>query len=226
MFVLAVLFGFTLVFRALGLAGVALFDTWLLSARAALAVMFSFTAASHFGPMKKDLIAMVPPSFPRPDFACDGDGTGGVCWRCRADDTGDPNVGGFGTDSAARRHAPRKHQRRTAWGPPERSSGDRALAAHTDATAVRVLGLGDPIAAGDSDTIPEPAERVRIFTRQSSQPDRSRRATNRMCRVVMITDTQSVQGCAAGVKRILGARTKQAESDVGPLFEQGHVACH
>src|SRR5262245_19330794 len=68
MFVLAVLFGFTLVFRALGLAGVALFDTWLLSARAALAVMFSFTAASHFGPMKKDLIAMVPPSFPRPDL--------------------------------------------------------------------------------------------------------------------------------------------------------------
>ena len=29
--------------------------------------MFLFTAVSHFAPMRKDLIAMVPPSFPRPD---------------------------------------------------------------------------------------------------------------------------------------------------------------
>jgi uncharacterized membrane protein len=29
--------------------------------------MFAFTAVSHFAPMKKDLIAMVPPALPRPD---------------------------------------------------------------------------------------------------------------------------------------------------------------
>jgi uncharacterized membrane protein len=29
--------------------------------------MFAFTAMSHFTPMKKDLIAMVPPALPRPD---------------------------------------------------------------------------------------------------------------------------------------------------------------
>jgi uncharacterized membrane protein len=66
--VLLVLFASTLVFRGLGLAGVALFATWLLSARAALAAMFLFTSASHFGSMKQDLIAMVPPSLPRPDL--------------------------------------------------------------------------------------------------------------------------------------------------------------
>jgi uncharacterized membrane protein len=65
---LLVLFASTLLFRALGLAGVAFLDGWSLAARAALAVMFVFTAASHFGPMKKDLIAMVPPSLPRPDL--------------------------------------------------------------------------------------------------------------------------------------------------------------
>jgi uncharacterized membrane protein len=68
MIVLAVLLGSTIVFRALGLAGVGLFATWPLSARAGLAAMFLFTSASHFGPMKKDLIAMVPPSLPRPDL--------------------------------------------------------------------------------------------------------------------------------------------------------------
>jgi uncharacterized membrane protein len=66
--VLLVLLVSTLLFRGLGLAGVAVFDTWVLSARAALAIMFLFTAASRFGPMKKDLIAMVPPSLPRPDL--------------------------------------------------------------------------------------------------------------------------------------------------------------
>ena len=30
--------------------------------------MFVFTAVSHFAPMRKDLIAMVPPSLPRPDL--------------------------------------------------------------------------------------------------------------------------------------------------------------
>jgi uncharacterized membrane protein len=30
--------------------------------------MFVFTAVSHFAPMRKDLIAMVPPGLPRPDL--------------------------------------------------------------------------------------------------------------------------------------------------------------
>jgi uncharacterized membrane protein len=67
MLVLIVLFGSLLVFRASGLGGVTMLATWLASARAALAVMFLFTSISHFTPMKKDLIAMVPASLPRPD---------------------------------------------------------------------------------------------------------------------------------------------------------------
>jgi len=67
MLVLIILFGLSLVFRASGFAGVAMFATWIASARAAFAAMFLFTAVSHFTPMKKDLVAMVPASLPRPD---------------------------------------------------------------------------------------------------------------------------------------------------------------
>jgi uncharacterized membrane protein len=66
--VLIVLFGALFLFRLLGIAGVDYFATWVASARAALATMFLFTAISHFTPMKKDLIGMVPPSLPRPDL--------------------------------------------------------------------------------------------------------------------------------------------------------------
>jgi uncharacterized membrane protein len=65
---LIVLFGSCLVYRLLGVVGIDLFATWTTSARAALASMFLFTAASHFAPMRKDLIAMVPPGLPRPDL--------------------------------------------------------------------------------------------------------------------------------------------------------------
>jgi uncharacterized membrane protein len=65
--VLIVLFGSLLIFRLLGFAGVTAFSTWLSCARIALAAMFLFTAVSHFAPMRRDLIAMVPPSLPRPD---------------------------------------------------------------------------------------------------------------------------------------------------------------
>ena len=68
MAVLIVLFGSLLLYRGLGALGVALFGTWLNSARFALATMFAFTAVSHFAPMRKDLIAMVPPALPRPDL--------------------------------------------------------------------------------------------------------------------------------------------------------------
>ena len=66
--VLVVLFGSLLVYRALGASGVSLFASWNESARFALASMFVFAAVSHFAPMKKDLIAMVPLSFARPDL--------------------------------------------------------------------------------------------------------------------------------------------------------------
>ena len=74
MLVLIVLFASLLAFRSLGFAGVTMFDTWLVSARMALATMFVFTAMSHFTPMKKDLIAMVPPALPRPDLLVLGTG--------------------------------------------------------------------------------------------------------------------------------------------------------
>src|SRR5262249_8249918 len=66
--VLAVLFGALLLYRVLGALGVSLFATWLDSARFALVTMFVFTAIAHFAPMKRDLIAMVPPNLPRPDL--------------------------------------------------------------------------------------------------------------------------------------------------------------
>jgi len=68
MAVLFVLFGSLALFAVLGLAGVGIFASLLMCARAALGAMFAFTAVSHFAPMKKDLIAMVPPALPRPDL--------------------------------------------------------------------------------------------------------------------------------------------------------------
>jgi uncharacterized membrane protein len=72
--VLAVLFGSMFLYRALGAAGVSLFATWITSAQFALATMFFFTAISHFAPMKRDLIAMVPYRLPRPDLLDFGTG--------------------------------------------------------------------------------------------------------------------------------------------------------
>jgi uncharacterized membrane protein len=68
MVVLIVLFGSLLLYRAMGVLGVSLFATWVSCARCALATMFAFTACSHFAPMKKDLIATVPPALPCPDL--------------------------------------------------------------------------------------------------------------------------------------------------------------
>jgi len=66
--ILAVLFGSLLLYRALGAFGISPFVSWIASARFALATMFVFTAVAHFAPMKRDLIAMVPPGLPRPDL--------------------------------------------------------------------------------------------------------------------------------------------------------------
>jgi len=67
MVVVIVVFASLVSYWALGVAGVSAFGSWLVSARLALATMFVFTALAQFTPMKKDLIAMVPPGLPRPD---------------------------------------------------------------------------------------------------------------------------------------------------------------
>jgi uncharacterized membrane protein len=64
--VLIVLFGSLLLYRTLGALGVSLLATWVSSGRFALSTMFAFTAVSHFAPIRKDLIAMVPPVLPHP----------------------------------------------------------------------------------------------------------------------------------------------------------------
>ena len=62
--VLIALFGF---FYALGRAWLPAQFDWLTSLRLALAGMFLLTASAHWG-RRHDLIAMVPPAFPRPDL--------------------------------------------------------------------------------------------------------------------------------------------------------------
>ncbi|BCY08577.1 DoxX family protein [Actinoplanes sp. L3-i22] len=57
------------VLRLLGLAGVDALDAWQPALRGGLALMLLFTAMPHFRPgWRQDLIAMVPPRFPRPDL--------------------------------------------------------------------------------------------------------------------------------------------------------------
>ena len=57
-----------LLFRVIGAAGVGLFDSWTWCLRGGLALMFLLTASAHWGKRRADLIAMVPPLFPRPDL--------------------------------------------------------------------------------------------------------------------------------------------------------------
>ena len=56
--------------RAIGAAGFwGTADSWINALRVALAVMFLFTAVSHFHPRtRNDLIRMVPPGLPSPAF--------------------------------------------------------------------------------------------------------------------------------------------------------------
>jgi len=69
MIVLFVLLGSLILFRLLGAGGVPLFRTWHESTAYALAVMFCFTGAAHFGRMRTDLEKMVPPWVPDPKRA-------------------------------------------------------------------------------------------------------------------------------------------------------------
>src|SRR5712692_9555977 len=58
----------TLVLRAIGAAGVAAMDSWIICLRGGLAAMFLLTASAHWGKRRPDLIRMVPAAFPRPDL--------------------------------------------------------------------------------------------------------------------------------------------------------------
>src|SRR5215475_100944 len=44
------------------------FESWILSLRAALAAMFLLTASAHWGKRRPDLVRMVPPQFPNPSL--------------------------------------------------------------------------------------------------------------------------------------------------------------
>lgn len=73
--VVIVLLVATLVFRLLGVLGVARFATWRVSAAHGLAVMLVMTAGAHFVPAgvtfmpnHADMVAMVPPFVPFPAF--------------------------------------------------------------------------------------------------------------------------------------------------------------
>jgi uncharacterized membrane protein len=64
--VLLILIVSCLIFRGLGLAGVAVFSTWQASARDALSLMLLVTGISHFTFMKEDFVRMMPPGMPWP----------------------------------------------------------------------------------------------------------------------------------------------------------------
>jgi uncharacterized membrane protein len=65
---LVVLVVVALLARVIGQAGVGYLRDWAASTRVGLAVMFCFTAAAHFNSMRADMVAMVPPSVPNPEF--------------------------------------------------------------------------------------------------------------------------------------------------------------
>lgn len=56
------------IFWVLGLLGLSHFQGWHTPLQGAVAVMLLLTASAHWGKRRLDLIRMVPPAFPRPDF--------------------------------------------------------------------------------------------------------------------------------------------------------------
>jgi uncharacterized membrane protein len=65
---LIVLIVVTLIARIAGQLGAAALRNWVTATRVGLAVMLLFTAAAHFNSMRPDLIRMVPPGVPNPEF--------------------------------------------------------------------------------------------------------------------------------------------------------------
>ncbi len=68
MIVVFVLVVSTLLFRVAGALGVGALADWQSAARWGLSVMLLLTVSAHFNRMRPDLVAMVPPTFPRPDL--------------------------------------------------------------------------------------------------------------------------------------------------------------
>jgi uncharacterized membrane protein len=60
------LIGSFLIFRLIGFFGLSYLDGWETSLRIAVALMFLFTATTHWGKRRPDLIKMVPPTLPNP----------------------------------------------------------------------------------------------------------------------------------------------------------------
>ncbi len=58
----------TALLKVIGVAGVALFNSWTWCLRGGLALMFLFTASAHWGKQRGDLVAMVPSALPRRDL--------------------------------------------------------------------------------------------------------------------------------------------------------------
>jgi uncharacterized membrane protein len=65
---LIVLVVVTLLARLAGQLGVEHLGDWAASTRVGLAAMLFFTAAAHFNSMRPDLVSMVPPFVPNPEF--------------------------------------------------------------------------------------------------------------------------------------------------------------
>lgn len=57
-----------LLFRLTGVLGWAYFDDWTTSLRFAVSLMFLLTASAHWGKRRPDLVRMVPPAFPKPEW--------------------------------------------------------------------------------------------------------------------------------------------------------------
>jgi uncharacterized membrane protein len=65
---LIVLIVATLLARLAGQLGVRAMKDWAAATRAGLATMFCFTAIAHFNSMRADLVRMIPPWVPAPEF--------------------------------------------------------------------------------------------------------------------------------------------------------------
>jgi uncharacterized membrane protein len=58
----------TLLVRLAGRFGVAALGNWATAARAGMAAMLCVTASAHFSSLRPDLVRMVPPAIPNPEF--------------------------------------------------------------------------------------------------------------------------------------------------------------
>ena len=148
MAVLVVLFGSWVLYRVLGALGVAALQTWLSSARWAVSTMFLFTAISHFAPMKKDLIAMVPPFLPRPDVLVFVAGVAEVAGAVGLLIPHTRLLAAYGLIPLTSRFASRKHQCGASWRPASAPARDIAVVESANASAVHRVAVGGAVIEG------------------------------------------------------------------------------